>query len=120
LLFIAQNYIILHHSPKVFLISCYLQYQTRNKSFNLSRKCGENAIAAQILIIPISVCLNRGQYKDAWKYMQVYEKESGFYDSNDKAISGKELYYYYKGMYLLSQNQPENAILLCQTICKWQ
>ncbi|MBQ5982697.1 MAG: hypothetical protein IJL54_11075 [Prevotella sp.] len=85
-----------------------------NKSFNLYRKCGENAIAAQILIIPISVCLNRGQYKDAWKYMQVYEKESGFYDSNDKAISGKELYYYYKGMYLLSQNQPENAILLFQ------
>ncbi len=83
-----------------------------DKCIHLYRKCGENTIAAQILIIPISICLDRGRYKEAWKYMQVYEKESGFYDSNDKVLPGKELYYYYKGMYFLSQNQPDHAILL--------
>ena len=82
------------------------------RSVSLYRKYGRNDLAAQILIMPISVSLDRGQYKEAWKYMQVYEKESGFFDSNGNARQGKGLYYYYKGMYLLSQNQLDKAISL--------
>ena len=82
------------------------------RSVSLYRKYGRNDLAAQILIMPISVSLDRGQYKEAWKYMQVYEKESGFFDSNGNARQGKGLYYYYKGLYLLSQNQLDKAISL--------
>ena len=82
------------------------------RSVSLYRKYGRNDLAAQILIMPISVSLDRGQCKEAWKYMQVYEKESGFFDSNGNARQGKGLYYYYKGMYLLSQNQLDKAISL--------
>ncbi|MBQ2588743.1 MAG: hypothetical protein II576_05765 [Prevotella sp.] len=82
------------------------------RSVSLYRKYGRNDLAAQILIMPISVSLDRGQYKEAWKYMQVYEKESGFLDSNGNARQGKGLYYYYKGLYLLSQNQLDKAISL--------
>ena len=82
------------------------------RSVSLYRKYGRNDLAAQILIMPISVSLDRGQYKEAWKYMQVYEKESGFFDSNGNARQGKGLYYYYNGLYLLSQNQLDKAISL--------
>ena len=83
-----------------------------NKCIETYRKLGYNDLAAQLLLVPISVCLDRGQYEKAWQYMQVHEKESGFFDSNGNAMPGKELYYYYKGMYLLSQNQVDNAISL--------
>ncbi len=83
-----------------------------NKCIEMYRKLGHNDLATQLLIMPISVSLDRGQYTEAWKYMQVHEKESGFFDSNGNARQGKELYYYYKGMYLLSQNQADNAIPL--------
>ena len=83
-----------------------------NKCVEIYRKLGHNDLAAQLLLVPISVCLDRGQYEKAWKYMQVHEKESGFFDSNGNAMPDKELYYYYKGMYLLSQNQADNAISL--------
>ena len=83
-----------------------------NKCIETYHKLGHNDLAAQLLLVPISVCLDRGQYEKALQYMQVHEKESGFIDSNGNAKPSKELYYYYKGMYLLSQNQADNAITL--------
>ena len=81
-----------------------------SRSVELYRQYGGDALAAQILILPISIYLNRGQYQKAWEDMQVYENESGFFDEKGNLLRGKELYFYYKGLFLLSQNQSDEAI----------
>lgn len=86
--------------------------QVTNRSVELYRQHGGNNLAAQILIIPISIYLNRGEYQKAWEDMQVYEKESGFFDEKGNVLRGKELYYYYKGLYSLSQNKNDEAVAL--------
>ena len=82
-----------------------------NRCIDFYHKLGHNDLAAQLLIIPISVCLDRGQYEEAWKYMQIHENESGFFDKKGNIKPGKELYYFYKGKYFLSQNKIDNAII---------
>ena len=82
------------------------------KSVEMFRQYGANNIAAQVLITPISICIDRGQYAKAWEYMQEHENESGFFDEKGNVLRGKELYYYYKGMYLLSQKNTDTAISL--------
>lgn len=88
------------------------------RSVELYRQHGGNHLAAQILILPISIYLHRGQYQQAWEAMQVYEKESGFFDEKGNILEGKELYYYYKGMYCLSQNKHDEAIALFRKTLK--
>ena len=81
-----------------------------NRCIEAYRHCGKNDLAAQLLIMPISVCLDRGKSQEAWNYMQVYESESGYFDGDGMIMPGKELYFYYKGLYLLSQGQCDSAI----------
>lgn len=83
-----------------------------DRSVKLYRQHGGENIAAQILILPISIYLQRGQYQKAWENMQVFERQSGFFDDNGIIQQGKELYYYYKGLYALSQNKMDEAITL--------
>jgi hypothetical protein len=84
--------------------------QVTQRSVELYRQHGGDHLAAQILILPISIYLNRGQYQKAWEDMQIYEKESGFFDEMGNILPGKELFYYYKGLYFLSQNRDDDAI----------
>ena len=84
--------------------------QVTQRSVELYRQHGGDHLAAQILILPISIYLNRGQYQRAWEDMQIYEKESGFFDEMGNILPGKELFYYYKGLYFLSQNRDDDAI----------
>ena len=78
------------------------------KCIEAYRRLGYNELATELLIIPISVCLDRGQYEKAWRYMQSYENTPDFMDGDSK--NGKGLYNYYKGVYLLHQNQTDSAI----------
>ena len=84
--------------------------QITQRSVELYRQHGGDHLAAQIMILPISIYLNRGQYQKAWEDMQIYEKESGFFDEMGNILPGKELFYYYKGLYFLSQNRNDDAI----------
>ena len=81
------------------------------ESMEMYRQFGRKDLAAQILIMPISVCIDRGQYNEAGNYMRILEKESGFFDDKGNILCGKELYYYYKGMYALSQNLMDESII---------
>ncbi len=78
------------------------------KCIEAFHKLGYNDLATDLLIIPISVCLDRGQFEEAWSYMQSYENTPDFMDGDSK--NGKGLYNYYKGVYLLHQNQTDSAI----------
>ena len=83
-----------------------------DNSVELYRQHGGENVAAQILILPISIYLQRGQYQKAWEDMQVYEEQSGFFDENGHIQQGKELYCYYKGLYALSQKKVDEAVVL--------
>ena len=83
-----------------------------DNSVELYRQHGGENVAAQILILPISIYLQRGQYQKAWEDMQVYEEQSGFFDENGHVQQGKELYCYYKGLYALSQKKVDEAVVL--------
>lgn len=77
------------------------------KSIDLYLQQGCDSIAAEMLVIPISVCLDRKQYKKAGDYLKTYEKILGY--GVDYKF-GKGLYNYYKGVYLCEQEKVDSAI----------
>ena len=52
---------------------------------------------------------DKGQYEKAKQYMDIYERESGFFDSENNIEKGRESYYYMKGHYYLAVNQYDSA-----------
>ena len=57
----------------------------------------------------IEVSVERGDYEHARLYLEKYESQSGFLDSNNNIAKGKEGYYYYKGLYCLGTGKPDSA-----------
>ena len=49
----------------------------------------------------IKALLEKGEYNKAKDYMDMYESESGFFDSKGSIESGREIYYKAKGLYYL-------------------
>jgi hypothetical protein len=56
----------------------------------------------------IEVSVERGDYKHAKLYLDKYESQSGFFDGNN-IKTGKEGYYYYKGLYCLGTGKLDSA-----------
>ena len=52
---------------------------------------------------------DKGQYEKAKQYMDIYERESGFFDSENNIEKGRESYYNMKGYYYLAVNQYDSA-----------
>lgn len=52
---------------------------------------------------------DKGQYEKAKQYMDIYERESGFFDSENNIEKGRESYYNMKGHYYLAVNQYDSA-----------
>lgn len=73
------------------------------------RKCGYNNLAASILGSSIESLIKIGNIRKAKRYIDIYESESGFFDSNGKIESGREIYYYIKGHYYLAINKQDSA-----------
>ncbi len=67
----------------------------------LYKKYGYDAEAASVLGTAIQALVLSKEYSKAKKYINRYEKESGFFDSDGNIIKGKEQYYYVKGLYYL-------------------
>lgn len=67
----------------------------------LYKKYGYDAEAASALGTAIQALVLSKEYSKARKYINRYEKESGFFDSDGNIIKGKEQYYYIKGLYYL-------------------
>ena len=76
------------------------------------KKYDENGFAekaSRALRVPISIYLDRCQYDKALSAMQIFEKESGWFDDAGNIKKGKELYYYDKGRYLLARGKTDSA-----------
>ena len=86
-----------------------VEYITKNivSSF---KELGQNQYAAQATGLLIYAELRKHDFVQAKRNMDFYEKESGFYDKGE-VIAGKQIYYYFKGLYYLGTEQPDSAEL---------
>ncbi len=84
-----------------------VEYITRD-IVNRFRKQGQNQYAAQATGLLIYAELKKHDFVQAKRNMDFYEKESGFYDK-EEVIDGKQIYYYFKGLYYIGIEQLDSA-----------
>ena len=70
----------------------------------LCRFAGEE-IASQYCMYPVNALLMEKLFPEAKRYMDI----SGYFDSLQNIETGREIYYYYKGLYYLSINHYDSA-----------
>ena len=73
-------------------------------------KYGYKQEAAQAMLGTISILLDREQIHEAKHYLDIFEQESGWFDSEGNIMKGKELCYYDKGRYLLAVGKADSAL----------
>ena len=75
----------------------------------LYRKNGYNNYAARTLGYTLRELIYRNDFDRARKNMQIYESESGFFDSIGNIQKGREIYYRIKGLYFLHKENLDSA-----------
>jgi hypothetical protein len=75
----------------------------------LYRKYGFDHYAARALGNTLRELINRKDFNKVRKYMQIYESESGYFDSLGNIQKGREIYYRIKGLYFLRTNVLDSA-----------
>ena len=75
----------------------------------LYRKYGYINYAASTLSYTLSELVHRKEFDKAIQYMQIYESESGYFDSLGNIQKGREIYYKIKGLYYLHTNVLDSA-----------
>ena len=75
----------------------------------LYRNYGYPNYAAIALYSTLSTLIHRQEFDKARQNMQIYESESGFFDSHGNIQKGREIYYRIKGLYFLHTNILDSA-----------
>ena len=75
----------------------------------LYRKYGYNDFAAIALAGGMRTLINNKEYATVKNYIDIYEKESGCFDSDGNIESGREIYYNIKGHYYLGIGNLDSA-----------
>ena len=88
----------------------FIEKQARERHL----KYGYKQEAAQAVLGTISILLDRNQIQEAKRYIDIFEQESGWFDSDGNIKEGKELCYYDKGRYLMAAGQTDSALLYFQ------
>ena len=70
---------------------------------------GMHEEAAGVYPVLIYVCIERGQFSKARYYMDIYERESGLFDSSNNILAGREHYYKALGQYFLGISRNDSA-----------
>ena len=65
--------------------------------------------AAKFCILPVNALLERGCLQKAKMYLDIVERESGYFDSLNNIEKGREGYYYYKGRFFMATQQFDSA-----------
>ena len=81
----------------------------KEKASNLFKTVGRENRAAQTLASAISPLINSGQLEKARYFSMLYENYSGLFDSAGNIEKGREIYYYSKGLILLTTHQLDSA-----------
>ena len=77
--------------------------------YKLYRKYGYTHYAARALFHSFSTLIHRKDFNKTSKYLQIYESESGYFDSLRNIQRGREIYYWIKGLYYLHTNKLDSA-----------
>ncbi len=83
--------------------------QLTHEVSNLYLQYGYKEYAAATYPVAIYIHIVRGEIHEAKRLMDIFETESGLFDKNGNIISGREHYYYSRGMYHMKQNQLDKA-----------
>lgn len=75
----------------------------------LYRNYGFPHYAAIALYSTLTTLIHRQEFDKAKNYMQIYESESGYFDSQGNIQKGREIYYKIKGLYFLHTNVLDSA-----------
>lgn len=100
----------------LYMASEYFELGDTLQAIGLIKKCnrlyqgfGMYQAAARVFPKLIYVYLYRKQYEKAHHYMDIFEKKSNLFDSNNNIKAGYEHYYKAKGLYFLGINQLDSA-----------
>jgi hypothetical protein len=75
----------------------------------LFRRSGYKNLSAAVLFSPIRHLINIGELNKARKFLDSYEHESGYFDTNSNIERGREIYYYTKGTFHVAVHQYDSA-----------
>ena len=70
---------------------------------------GHPSDAAISLGTIIRTLVNKGEYKKAKRYMEIYESNSGLFDCQGNIEKGREIYYMSRGVYYIKMNLLDSA-----------
>ncbi len=76
---------------------------------NLYRKYGYKGYSARSLASGMRTLINNKEYVTVKKLMDIYENESGYFDTYGNIEAGREIYYNIKGLYFLHTNRLDSA-----------
>ena len=72
-------------------------------------KAYNNKVAAGFSMAAARLLTEKGYYDRAADYFNEYEHYSGYFDSYGDIVAGREIYYYYKGIYYLKTQLLDSA-----------
>lgn len=76
---------------------------------NLYRKYGYKSYAARALVSGMRTLISNKEYTKAKNYIDIYDNESGYFDSDGNIEHGREIYYDIKGLYYIGIGKLDSA-----------
>lgn len=86
---------------------------------NMYMASGYHQCAAQISGYGLIYLIQQGHLDKARERMAMYEKESGYFHHGE-IVAGKEVYYYFKGLYFLGVGDTDSAETLFRKCLKYK
>ena len=68
-----------------------------------------NTVAARFAGVLANILIDKGDIEKAGFYMKEHERNSGYFDDHGEIQPGREIYYHFKGLYFLKQQQLDSA-----------
>ena len=76
---------------------------------NLYRKYGYKSYAARALVSGMRTLISNNEYTKVKNYIDIYDNESGYFDSDGNIEHGREIYYDIKGLYYIGIGKLDSA-----------
>lgn len=86
---------------------------------NMFRRKGLSQYAAQICVYDIDYLIRNKDFNKAKERMSAYEMESGYFNGGE-IEHGREVYYYFKGMYYLEINNIDSAQIMFRKCLRYK
>ena len=80
-----------------------------NKVYTQYSAMGQKKVAAMYYAASVKDLIAQMRIKEAKEHLDLYEAESGYFDSNHNIEKGREVYYYIKGNYFMAIHQYDSA-----------